>query len=161
MAQLEAELLFREFEHFGGSLPDASQIISNCINNATDALSVALDSLSEGELETLLPLFRAHLPKTLADLSFDHVHERVPAQYIKNAISSCLASKMVYKEGTKFVAAQPPAKLAKIALKYMEKEKEIAALMETLKESNLPEEEKRRIVGLLEAGGARTALQAF
>ena len=161
MAQLEAELLFREFEHFGGSLPDASQIISNCINNATDALSVALDTLPDGELETLLPLFRAHLPKTLADLSFDHVHERVPAQYIKNAISSCLASKMVYKEGTKFVAAQPPAKLAKIALKYMEKEKEIAALLESLKESNLPDEEKKRIVGLLEAGGARTAVQAF
>lgn len=161
MAQLEAELLFREFEHFGGSLPDASQIISNCINNATDALSVALDTLPDADLETLLPLFRAHLPKTLADLSFDHVHERVPAQYIKNAISSCLASKLVYKEGTKFVAAQPPAKLAEIALKYMEKEKEIAVLLESLKGSNVPDEEKERIVGLLVAGGARTALQAF
>jgi glutamate dehydrogenase len=161
LAQMEAELLFREFENFGGSLPEASQIISNCINVATDALSVALDNLTEEDRKALLPLFRAHLPKTLADMSFEHVHERVPAQYIKNAISSCMASKLVYKEGTKFIAAQPPEKLAQIALKYMEKEKEIAVLVESLEGSNLSEEEKMRIVGLLEAGGARTALQVY
>ena len=161
MAKLEAELLFREFEHFGGSLPEASQIISNCINNATDALSVALDTLSEQDLDFLLPLFRAHLPKTLADLSFDRVHDRVPAQYIKNAISSCLASKLVYKEGTKFVAAQPPSKLADVALKYLEKEKEIAVLLQSLNASDMPEAEKKRALHLLESGGARTALQTF
>ena len=103
MAKLEAELLFREAENYGGSLPEVSQIISNAINAATDALSAALDTLSEEERKQLLPLFRDHLPKTMADLSFDHVHERVPDQYIKNAISSCLASKLVYKEGTKFI----------------------------------------------------------
>jgi glutamate dehydrogenase len=161
LAELEAKLLFREFETFGGSLPAVSQLISNCINAATDALSIALDSLTAEEREALLPLFRAHLPKTLADLSFDHVQERVPDQYIKNAISSCLASKLVYKEGTKFIAAQPPEKLAQIALKYLAKEKEIAVLLESLETSNLPDEEKAKIVALLEAGGARTALQVF
>jgi glutamate dehydrogenase len=85
----------------------------------------------------------------------------VPDQYIKNAISSCLASKLVYKEGTKFIAAQPPEKLAQIALKYLAKEKEIAVLLESLETSNLPDEEKAKIVALLEAGGARTALQVF
>jgi glutamate dehydrogenase len=158
---LEATLLFREFENFGGSLPEVSQIISNCINAATDALSVALDTLSEEDREALLPLFRAHLPKTLADLSFDSVHEKVPAQYIKNAISSCLASKLVYKEGTKFIAAQPLHKLAQIALQYTAKEKEIAALLASLEGTDMPQEDKKKIVNLLEAGGARTALGAF
>ena len=162
LAKLEAELLFREFDSFGGSLPDASQVISDCINVTTDALSAALDDLGEMDRDALLPLFRAHLPKTIADLSFDHVHERVPDQYIKNAISSCLASKLVYKEGTRFIAAQPKERLAKIALKYVEKEREVCALMEAVsKADNLSEEEKQRVLRLLEVGGARAALGAF
>jgi glutamate dehydrogenase len=157
-AKMEAELLFREADAYGGSLPDVSQIISNSINVATDALSTALDTLSDEDREQLLPLFRAHLPKTMADLSFDHVHERVPAQYIKNAISSCLASKLVYKEGTKFIEAQPKKKLAEFALKYVTKEKEIAALLKTLENTDMSDDEKERIMALLDAGGARTAL---
>ena len=159
LAKLEAELLFREADTYEGSLPEVSQIISNCINSATDALSAALDTLSEEDREQLMPLFRAHLPKTLADLSFDHVHERVPDQYIKNAISSTLASKMVYKEGTKFIEAQPKRKLAEIALRYIQKEKEVAALMESLHDVDMPDEQKQKIIRLLNAGGARTALQ--
>jgi glutamate dehydrogenase len=158
LAKLEAELLFREAENYGGSLPEVSQIISNAINAATDALSAALDTLSEEERHQLLPLFRDHLPKTMADLSFDHVHERVPDQYIKNAISSCLASKLVYKEGTKFIEALPQHKLADMALKYIKKEKEICVLMESMSNSNLDDAEKEKIRKLLEAGGARTSL---
>lgn len=159
LAKLEAELLFREGESYDGALPEVSQIISNCINAATDALSAALDTLSDEDREQLLPLFRAHLPKTLADLSFDHVHERVPDQYIKNAISSTLASKMVYKEGTKFIEAQPKHKLADMALRYIQKEKEVAALMESLDAVDMPDDKKKKILSLLDAGGARTALQ--
>ena len=106
----------------------------------------------------LLGNYRAHLPKTISDLSFDSIHDRVPAQYIKNAIASCLASKMVYKEGTKFIESQTPEKLATIALKYVEKEKEVAVLMESLAGVDMPQEEKEKIIELLEAGGARTAL---
>ena len=70
-----------------------------------------------------------------------------------------LASKMVYKEGTKFIEAQPKDKLAKMALEYVQKEKEIAALIESLDRSNdLDEGSKERIRKLLDAGGARTAL---
>jgi glutamate dehydrogenase len=159
LAKMEAELLFREGDSYGRALPEVSQIISNAINAATDALSMALDTLTEEDREQLLPLFRAHLPKTMADLSFHEVHSRVPDQYIKNAISACLASQMVYKEGTQFIEAQPKAKLAETALKYIQKEKEIAELVESLGGAyNMPEEQKQRIRQLLEAGGARTAL---
>lgn len=91
-------------------------------------------------------------------MSFDEIHERVPDQYIKNAIASCLASKLVYKEGTKFIETQSPANLANVALKYIEKEREVAALAESLQGVDMPEEEKEKIIALLEAGGARTAL---
>ena len=104
---------------------------------------------------------RDHLPATLANLSFDRHSERVPEQYIKNAIASCLASKMVYKEGTKFIDSQPKDKLAKVALKYIEKENEIAKLKEALLDTSMPEQEKETIIRLLDAGGARTALNLF
>lgn len=158
LAKLEAELLFREGEVYGAPLPEVSKIISNSINAATDALSAALDTLSEQDRDQLLPLFRAHLPQTIADLAFADVRKKVPEQYIKNAIASSLASKMVYKEGTKFIDAQPKAKLASVALKYIRKEKEVAELMDTLREADMPEEKKQEILRLLDAGGARTAL---
>jgi glutamate dehydrogenase len=159
LAKFEAELLFRESELYGESLPEVSQAISNAINAATDALSAALDTLSEQDQEQLLPLFRAHLPKTLADLSFDaRVHKQVPQQYIKNAISSTLASKMVYKEGTRFINALPEQKLAETALKYIQKEKEVVGLMEALEGADMSRKDKDKILQLLDAGGARTAL---
>ena len=121
LAKLEAVLLFREFEDYDGiSLVEVSQIISNCINVTTDALAVALDTLSQEDRDELLPLFRAHLPKTMTDIAFDKVHEKVPDQYIKNAIASCLASKLVYKEGTKFISSQPQTKLAAISIVHMD-----------------------------------------
>jgi glutamate dehydrogenase len=160
-ARLEAELLFREFENYGGSLPQLSKVVSGAVNSATDALALALESFSEEDKDKLLPLFRAHLPKTMADLSFDHVRERVPSQYITNAIASCLASKLVYKEGTKFVETLPKEKLAEVALRYLEAEHKIAQLRQVLEGTDMPEEEKESILKLLEAGGARTAIGVF
>jgi len=69
-----------------------------------------------------------------------------------------LASKLVYKEGTVFIQSQTPEKLATFALKYIEKEKEIAILMESLAGVDMPQEDKEKIIALLDAGGARTAL---
>eukprot|EP00579_Thalassiosira_antarctica_P006999 CAMPEP_0201883804 /NCGR_PEP_ID=MMETSP0902-20130614/16244_1 /ASSEMBLY_ACC=CAM_ASM_000551 /TAXON_ID=420261 /ORGANISM="Thalassiosira antarctica, Strain CCMP982" /LENGTH=1085 /DNA_ID=CAMNT_0048412667 /DNA_START=161 /DNA_END=3418 /DNA_ORIENTATION=+ len=160
-ARMEAELLFREFENYGGSLPQLSKVVSGAVNAATDALTVALESFSDEDKEKLLPLFRAHLPKTMADLGFEKVHERVPAQYITNAVASCLASKLVYKEGTKFVETLPKDKLADVALRYLEAEREIALLKDALEGTEMPEKEKESILKLLDAGGARTALRVF
>jgi glutamate dehydrogenase len=108
-----------------------------------------------------MSLFKAHLPKTISDIAFDRVKERVPEQYIKNAIASCLASKLVYKEGTKFIESQPDDHLAHIALEYLSKEKEIASLKLALEGADMPKVEKKRILDLLEAGGARTALSIY
>ncbi|KAL7551486.1 hypothetical protein ACHAWF_014676 [Thalassiosira exigua] len=160
-ARMEAELLFREFENYGGSLPQLSKVISGAVNAATDALTVALESFSEEDKDKLLPLFKAHLPKTMADLAFDQVHQRVPAQYITNALASCLASRLVYKEGTKFVEALPKENLAAVALRYLEAEHEIALLKDALEGTEMPEKEKESIIKLLDAGGARTALRVF
>ena len=76
LASMEAELLFREIENYGGSLPKMSENVSKCINTAKDALITALDSLSDDEKLDFMPLVQAHLPKSLADLSFDRLSER-------------------------------------------------------------------------------------
>ena len=70
------------------------------------------------------------------------------------------ASKMVYKEGTKFVQI-PKEKLAQVALRYLEKEHEVTLLKEALEGTDMPEAEKESILRLLDAGGARTALGLF
>lgn len=58
LAAMEAKLLFREYEMYSGSLPGISKVISDAINAATDALTIAMDDLSEDDREKLLPLFR-------------------------------------------------------------------------------------------------------
>jgi glutamate dehydrogenase len=157
-AKMEAELLFREAELYGESLPEVSQIISHAINSATDALSAALETLPLEDQDELLSLFHGHLPKTLAELGFDKVRERVPQQYIKNAIASTLASKMVYKEGTRFIISLPDDRLAETALGYIQQETEVIKLINTLEQTDMSTEEKSKILKLLDAGGARTAL---
>jgi len=160
LARMEAELLFNEYESYPGSLTSFSQVISNTINITKDALIKALDGMPRDEIDSLLPLFRAHLPAKIADIAFDRVYDRVPLQYIKNAIASSVASKLVYKEGTKFVQFIDEKALAATALNYLEKEKEITILQNILKKANIPESEKNMILELLEAGGARTMLTA-
>jgi len=158
-ARMEAELLFREFENYGGSLPQLSKVVSGAVNSATDALVVALEQFSNEDKEKLLPLFKEHLPKTMGDIAFDKVHTNVPAQYITNAIASCLASKLVYKEGTKFVESLPSDKLADVALRYLEAEHQVSLLKDALADTEMPAKEKEAILTLLENGGARTLIQ--
>lgn len=50
-------------------------------------------------LRLLLPLFREHLPQKLVDEAFDRVPTTLPPQYLRNAMASCLACRVVYKEG--------------------------------------------------------------
>ena len=52
--------------------------------------------LPQNDQEELLPLFQEHLPNTLS-MAFDKAVDKVPEQYIINAIACRLASKMVYK----------------------------------------------------------------
>jgi hypothetical protein len=67
----------------------------------------------------------------------------------------------VYKEGTKFVETLPKDRLAAVALRYVEAEREIAHLKDALEGVKMPEKEKESILKLLDAGGARTSLGIF
>jgi len=159
LARLEADLLFKEFESAPDSLPAISQRISNSINVATSAITIELNEISDKEREELLPLFRDHLPETISKMAFEDIDGKVPEQYIKNAIASCLASKLVYKEGCKFIDSLPKEKLARVAMNYISKEKEVSMLKNALLVSDMEEEEVNAILQILENGGVRTALK--
>jgi len=139
-------------------LPEHSSTISETINRATDAVR---EALVDQPLDDFMPLVRNHLPKTMADLAFDRLHDRVPAAYIRSAIASSLASKIVYSEGVNFVRSQPEATLSSIAIKYIEMEKEINVLMTGLEGTDMNKEQKEKIMGLLKKGGVRTGLGIF
>ena len=104
-----------------------------------------------------MKLIRAHLPNSLSELVSDQDIKKIPDQYVKNAIASYISSKMVYNEGTDFIENYKRERLPQVAFLYIEKEKEIAHLIEALRGANIPDHEKKLIIGLLEKGGTRTA----
>ncbi|CAM9635203.1 unnamed protein product, partial [Phaeothamnion confervicola] len=169
IARQEAELLFREYGHRPGSLPWFSEKISNSINRLTDATLAALDGSPPEDYETLLlPLVRRHLPRTLADLAFDRVAERMPAQYLRNAMASCLASHIVYTEGVPFIESQPADRLSELAFEYVRREAEVTALATAVEAAGaaggaagLDEAQRADIAALLRKGGVRTRLGVF
>jgi len=159
LARLEAELLFREMLHQPGpSHPETSQRISIAMNSAKDAIISALETIPGAERNELLPLFRDHLPPTMSEIAVDRILDRVPAAYIKSAVASCLASRIVYREGTRFITDIPPSVLATTALEYVKEEKRIVDLSVALMNSDVAEDERNGILELLEAGGVRTAI---
>jgi len=57
VARLEADLLFREFKYYQGSLPAFSERISEAINKTSDAISEALETVQKDD-----PLFQYTIP---------------------------------------------------------------------------------------------------
>ena len=158
LARLEAELLFREYAHYPGALTFFSERISNAINLARDAVTQGLEDVTEEQYHELLPLFKEHLPETVVRLGFDRVRERVPPQYIKNAFASCLASRIVYREGTHFFDSQPREKLAEMCLRYIRQEREVQRLTKTLEAGQLTPKDVALLKEILEVGGTRSLI---
>lgn len=162
LARLEAELMFREFENFPGALPEFSQRISRAINKAKAAVADELADMQRGDstYQDLMPLFlQEHLPRRLADVAAHRVDERIPLDYIRNAFATCLATKLLYREGTHFLEAQPRERLARIAVQYYHKEQRVQHLLKSVSTGAIPDDEKQEVLQLLQIGGTRSALQ--
>ena len=78
LARLEAELLFKEYQHYPGNLPHFSERISNAINKVTDAITQHLQEVNPDDalFIELLPLIKENLPKKLAEIAWDRVKSR-------------------------------------------------------------------------------------
>lgn len=161
----EAELLFREYANYPGSLPSFSERISNAINKVTDAIYSKLEDLPKNDqlVKSLLPLVKENMPKKLAELGWHAVPDAFPLQYQKCAMASTLASKLVYQEGIHLVEAQPPDLIAERAINYYFSDIHIKSLVADLEKKDLgvSATEKEEILSLLRKGGARTAMDIF
>jgi len=109
---------------------------------------------------SLMPLVHSHLPAKMASLGFHRV-DNMPHQYKLAAIASSLASKIVYAEGVNFVKSQPAENLSMIAMRWIEVEKEMDDLADTIDGSGMDEEVRERLKDLVKRGGVRTSLNIF
>jgi len=165
VARLEADLLFREFKYYQGSLPAFSERISEAINKTSDAISEALETVQKDDplFQELFPSIFEILPKKLVEVAGDRVKSKFPLQYQKNAIASSLASKIVYNEGIHFVLSQSPDQLAQVAIDYYREDLRLKKLVSSAEKdmSSLTDEQKEKVVSILKKGGVRTALNRY
>jgi glutamate dehydrogenase len=165
LARLEAEVLFREYRHYPGSLPHFSTLISKCINRTAIAIQAQLASLKLGDelYSELKPLFvEEYLPRKLAEVAGDRVDTRIPIDYMRNAFGKILASKLLYREGIHFVESQPEGTLAKLALRYYREDKQLQPLLAAVQSAtNLNDADRQRAFDLLSRGGVRSSLNIY
>ena len=159
LARREAELLFREYARSPGlDLPELSVRLSKVINRAADAIEGRLGRLTEDEQVLTRSLVLNHLPKVLTDNAKDRIFTKLPPAYIRSIIGASLAAEIIYREGLDYLAPVPDAVLGDLAIRYLRREQETRALIETVKGSTL--RERDQIVKVLERAGTRAALES-
>jgi hypothetical protein len=158
LALREAKLLFREHRlDPERHLPDLSIELSRAILRATDAIELGLDVVPEPDAALLRTLVLDHLPRVVVETAGpEQVLERLPARYCDGIVASSLAARIVYQEGTKYLASLGDAELAATAIAYLRQERETQKLIAEVLGSDLPH--KERMAALLREGGVRTAL---
>ena len=166
VAGMEAELLFKEYKYHPGALPHFSERISNAINFVTDCIADRLVDVSKDDelLQNLKPLIKKNMPAKLVELAWDRVDD-LPANYLRNAIASTLASRMVYQEGIHAIESQPADAIADRAFEYYRQSEVINGLMIELAEAqqtgHLDVKSQEKVIDLLRKGGTRSSCEFF
>jgi len=160
LARLEARMLISERARDPSvAIPMLSERISFSILRVGLALDIALDELGAKERESFWPVVRNQLPPSLFEAPFSkHVAQRLPWPYQKSAITSGLASRLVYREGLAFVEGLPDASLATFALTYLQQEQRVRSLAAQVAASGLSF--AADVEALLLRGGVRAATEA-
>mmetsp|Transcript_8356 Transcript_8356/g.11638 ORF Transcript_8356/g.11638 Transcript_8356/m.11638 type:complete len:1119 (-) Transcript_8356:263-3619(-) len=178
LAQLEANLLFREFSrHPAIELPVFSTRISQAINDVTDAVIAKLEQNKTNDsdkhrsrhnielpagatcpYDLFVDLAHDHLPKVLAEYSTTRA-DRLPHGYVESAVASFVASRLVYAEGLSFVETLPADRVAEVALNFVDAQRKTKNVVQAVKDApGLDDANREVIIKLLDRGGARAAL---
>ena len=157
LARVEAQLLFKEKRRRPREiLPDLSVRISNSINRVADAIEPILKDLDPKDRALTRSLVCDHFPESLGVRTTAHLLDRLPVPYLKRAMASTLAARIVYHEGIDFLETLDTVEAGRTAINYLRQEKAIASLVDELEGSSLPNRET--MINLLKKGGTRTAL---
>merc|ERR1711975_61480 len=140
VAETEAQLIFREMRlDQTKPFPIVSAEVSAAITRVHDALDQHIGALSDEQMKDYQHVLCEHLPGDATKSLVGKLQERVPRQY-QNAIVACvLASRMVYKEGVRFIDSLPAEGLAELALRYMQAERQVhEELLPALEACDMP-----------------------
>jgi glutamate dehydrogenase len=157
LAREEADLLLAEGRrHPTVPLPELSVRMSKVMNAAAVAIAAALPEWPEASRKLAEALVEEHLPPTLVEVAGKRIRERIPATYLTWLKAKRLAANITYREGIDFFTGLGPAETAELARRYLEKDRENAALVESVEKSSLPGRD--RVAELLRRAGTRGAL---
>ena len=162
VAEIEARLIFREMRlDQTKPFPVVSGEVSAQITRLHDALDSQIGMLSDDEMAQFDHVICDHLPGDAATEMAHRVEERVPRQYRNATVACVLASRMVYKEGVRFIESLPDEGLSDLALKYVEAEQLVAEqLLPALEASDLSPEVRAQVRAVIEQAGARHSLSS-
>lgn len=156
LAALEAKVLLRAMQQYPNlTMTELSIRLSRSINNAADVLSLGLSRNSDTP-ENVLALLKFHVPQILISTVPDII-DRLPEDYLNRLIATIAARKIVYQEGIGYFANLSDQQILITARKYLNFEKEINLLIQSIQSSKASQ--KERICELLKSGGAGTALK--
>lgn len=156
-ARLEARALLAEsHRHKKLSLPKLCEKLSRAMNEAADIVYQALASWEKDD-----PLYRDvvlnHVvPVLVKTVGEKRLFEGLPKPYLDWMVAKGLSSRLVYREGIDFFANIDRASVGDVVHRYVEKEREMRRLAESVRTSNL--KDAARVADLIERAGARAAV---
>jgi len=156
-ADQEAKLLFREWlkNKNNTDLVKLSYEISTEINQAKDILLDKLNQLKDEELvvdKFNFVLFK-HCPSILVEKYKDRILNRLPRAHKIAILSAHMASHVIYREGLNWLESMHPDQIFKVALDYIEAERDIEKMVAELANSSISF--KNEIMEVLKASGAK------
>lgn len=155
-ARLEARALLAEaHRHASVSLPNLSVQLSKAMNEAADIVYQALSGWPKDD-----PLYRevvlSHVvPILVKTVGEERLFKGLPRPYLDWMVAKGLSSRLVYREGIDFFATIDRAAVGEVVHRYVEKEREMRRLAESVRKSGIPE--AARAAEILERAGARAA----
>lgn len=127
------------------------------IDRATEAVTLAIDTVKKTGHELTLWLVKSYLPAVLLETVGVRFFERIPAANLTRVIATVRASHIVYREGLDWFEQIPDEAIATLAVRYLQEEVAISQRVDQVTQSDLPDRE--RIAELLRAGGVAAALR--
>jgi len=157
IAQAEAVILLAESKrHPSVSLPELSTRLSRAINSGADAIKPAVASWRREHGDLFREVVLRHLPTELHRACGERIFSDLPVPYLEWMVAKSMASRFVYREGIDFFASMDSDAIASVALRYLQKSREVRALVDQVRSSGLASAEE--IAALLERAGTRAAL---
>ena len=144
-AQLESELLFREYNLRNGKVPltHLSHQISKEINEMTQIIKDCIRDQINGDQgnELFERIMKKHFPPTLVKRYWNRVFTKIPKEHRVAILSTQIASYIVYREGLGWIQSLNYPNIVRIIQVYLEQDKVVSNYIQTILKSNLPGKE--------------------